>query len=325
LRRLNSLGRFLIVVALITDTTIQGRAIDTFQVPLTISTVNAIIWTLLIQYPFKSSFVIQEEPWGSLYTLVLTTSLAFMLVFRLNRVAIRWWDTRTMWGSVVANVRSLTSAIVEHCSHDLESRDEAICWTAGYLISLKQHMREEDGHFNYDELTGFLSKDQVDKIIASHHPCLYAASEIRCAINRACTVTADTPIALATLYVSNLRLIEHSLDVLIYNMGGLERVRSTPLPIVFVTHLRTFIMFYLLSLPFLYGHTWGWGTIPAVFVTSYALLGIDGAATECESPFKKRPNHLDMESFCITAFDDIEQIVRHNHEMQERQQRRNSY
>jgi putative membrane protein len=229
-----------------------------------------------------------------------------------------------MWGSVVAHARSLASAIVEHCNHDPESRDEAICWIAGYLIALKQHMREEDGHFNYDELMGFLSKDQVDNIAASSHPCLYAASEIRHAIKRACEVTADTPIAVGALYVSNLRLMENSLDVMIYNMGGLERVRSTPLPIVFVTHLRTFIMFYLLSLPYLYGHTWRLGTIPAVFVTSYALLGIDGAATECESPFKKRPNHLDMEAFCLTAFDDIEQIVCHNHELQERLQRRNS-
>jgi predicted membrane chloride channel (bestrophin family) len=101
----------------------QGRAIDTFLVPLSISTVNSIIWTLLIKFPFQNSFKIQEEPWGSIYTLVLTTSLAFMLVFRLNRVAIRWWDTRAMWGSIITNTRVLTSAIVEHCNHDPESRD----------------------------------------------------------------------------------------------------------------------------------------------------------------------------------------------------------
>mmetsp|Transcript_5731 Transcript_5731/g.10866 ORF Transcript_5731/g.10866 Transcript_5731/m.10866 type:complete len:313 (+) Transcript_5731:362-1300(+) len=303
---------------------IKGRAIDKFIVPLTIATVNSIIWTLLIQFPFKSSFEVQEEPWASIYTLVLTTSLAFMLVFRLNRVAIRWWDTRTMWGAVIVHTRSLTSAIVEHCRHDPESRDEAICWIAGYLIALKQYMREET-HFNYDELVGFLSKDQVDKIATSNHPCLYAASEVRHAIQRACKVTADTPIAIGALYVSNLRWMEHHLDVINFSMGGLERVRSTPLAIVFVTHLRTFIMFYLLSLPYLYGHTWGWGTIPAVFVTSYALLGIDGAASECESPFKKRPNHMNMEGFCLTLFNNIEEIVRHSHEMQERQERRNSY
>lgn len=244
-----------------------------------------------------------------------------MLVFRLNRVAIRWWDTRAMWGSVVAQARSLTSAIVEHCDHDPESRDEAIRWVAGYLISLKQHMREEDGHYHPDELAGFLNKDQVQKMATAAHPCLYAASEIRHVLKRAFTVRSYTPIAVGAMFVSNLRMMEQSLDVMVYNMGGLERVRSTPLPLVFVTHLRTFIMFYLLSLPYLYGHTWGWGTIPAVFVTSYALLGIDGSATECESPFKKRPNHLDMEGFCLTALGDIEQIVRHNHEMRQRQER----
>jgi predicted membrane chloride channel (bestrophin family) len=53
---------------------------------------------------------------SSFYNLVLTTALAFLLVFRLNRVAIRWWDTRMMWGTIVADARTLTDLILEHVS-----------------------------------------------------------------------------------------------------------------------------------------------------------------------------------------------------------------
>lgn len=52
----------------------------------------------------------------AMYNLVLTTALAFLLVFRLNRVAVRWWDTRTMWGAIVADARILASCILEHVS-----------------------------------------------------------------------------------------------------------------------------------------------------------------------------------------------------------------
>ena len=51
-----------------------------------------------------------------MYNLVLTTALAFLLVFRLNRVAVRWWDTRTKWGLIVAEARILTSCILEYVS-----------------------------------------------------------------------------------------------------------------------------------------------------------------------------------------------------------------
>merc|ERR1719223_1907670 len=107
-------------------------------------------------------------------------------------------------------------------------------------------------------------------------------------------------------------MMEHCIHKLVEEMGGLERVRSTPLPIIFVTHLRTFLLGYLLSLPYFYGQLWGWGTIPAVALTAYALLGIDGSSSECESPFDKRPNHLDMEGFCMTIMADILQLVTHH-------------
>ena len=223
-----------------------------------------------------------------------------------------------MWGSVIAHSRLLAGAIVEHCDHEPECRDLAIAWVAAHAIALKEHMRDNDGCFEYEEIVGFLSPEQFKCVASSTHPCLYAATEIRHALKRAFTVSADTPAALGASYSSEMRLMEKSLDALIQNMGGLERVRSTPLPITFVSHLRTFIMFYLLSLPYLYGHTWGYGTIPSVFFTAYALLGIDGSASECESPFKKRPNHLDMEGFCLTIFSNIEEIIFHNHDLQQR-------
>lgn len=266
----------------------QGRGIDRFIVPLIIVTLNAVVWTILIKISFRDKFEYDEEPWSSLYTLVLTTSLAFLLVFRLNRVAIRWWDTRRMWGEVIEHSRVLVNGILEHTSHEPRYRDEAISWVGGYAIALKQHMRREKS-IDFDEVAGFLSNAQVNDLTEATHCCLYAVSEIRHALKLAFTVTANTPAALGFSYSSELRMLEKSLHAMIASMGGLERVRSTPLPIAFVTHLRTFIMFYLLSLPYLYGHTWGWGTIPAVALTAYALLGIDGSSSECESPFDKRP------------------------------------
>jgi putative membrane protein len=146
----------------------------------------------------------------------------------------------------------------------------------------------------------------------TNHPYLYLIANIRHSINHALKITAETPTSLSIAYASEMRLMEKHLNNLILLMGGLERVRATPLPIVFVTHLRTFLMVYLLSMPYLYGHLWGWGTIPAASITAYILLGIDGSASECVSPFKKRANHLAMEAYCVNALNNIEDLYIEN-------------
>jgi putative membrane protein len=69
-------------------------------------------------------------------------------------------------------------------------------------------------------------------------------------------------------------------------------------------------MGYILSLPFVYEGYWGWGTIPAVAAVAFALLGIEGAATECENPFSpKRTNHLGMDGFCEATQREIMELL----------------
>lgn len=300
---------------------IKERALDTFVTPWIITSLNSIVWTVLIHVkPFKdrlgNEVVLDiEEEWRTFFSLVLTTTMAFLLVFRLNRVAIRWWDTRRMWGVIIAQCRMLASSILIHTNHDPKHRDNAIKWLLTYPIAVKQHLRSEL-EFKNEELAGILSTTEIQSIADSNHLCLYAATEIRHSLYLAFKVAPETVIVDAYSHNSVMRMYEKSIDMLIDQMGGLERVRATPLPIVYVTHLRTFLMIYLLSLPYFYGHSLGWGTIPAIIMSSYALLGIDGAAAECESPFRKgRPNHLDMEKFCTIVFNDIEQLLVHNEQL----------
>ncbi len=83
--------------------------------PWLLSTINAIAWTILAKV-YKDKMVINLETTSSLYNLVLTTVLAFLMVFRINRAALRWWDTRTMWGRIVSDVRIIAICVLEHVS-----------------------------------------------------------------------------------------------------------------------------------------------------------------------------------------------------------------
>lgn len=240
---------------------------------------------------------------------MLNTSLSFLLVFRLNRAAERYWLARTSWGTIVGNIRHLVSGIEAHGGHDEESRDCAIQWIAAFAVATMQYIR---GILDIppEMLAGVLDPKNVYRMAASSHPPLYASDRVRAALTDLFLVTPETPPGLALAWSQQLDTLEKTLNNMMDQEGAMERIRSTPLPLVYVAHLRIFLIVFLLSLPYIWYPSWRWSTIPIVFVTSFAMLGLEGAAVEVESPFRRnRPNHLDMDAFCIVIMRTIQQTL----------------
>jgi len=181
----------------------------------------------------------------------------------------------------------------------------------------------------FDQLAGILSKENIQSIenelSKGNHPALFAASELRHILRNATRVYSNTSVPLAIAYTSEMKHYERYMHSLVTNVGGMERVRSTPLPIVYVTHLRTFLFLFLLTMPYIYGNAWDWWCIPYVSIIAFLLLGVDGAASECEIPFSNnRANHLNMSSYCLLALRNIQQLVVHSADIHSRGKRNNS-
>jgi predicted membrane chloride channel (bestrophin family) len=117
----------------------------------------------------------------------------------------------------------------------------------------------------------------------------------------------DTPPGLAHAWSQQLDMLENKT---LNNIMVMERIRSSPLPLVYVMHLRIFLFVFFISLPYIWYPSWRWSTIPIVLVTSFAMLGLEGIAIEVEYPFRRdRPNHLDTDNFCTVALGTIQQTV----------------
>jgi predicted membrane chloride channel (bestrophin family) len=80
---------------------LQGRALDRYIVPLAIVTVNAIIWTVVAEAVLLVQPGAEIVGIEGVLSLVVSTTLAFLQVFRLNRSAERYWVARESWGAVV--------------------------------------------------------------------------------------------------------------------------------------------------------------------------------------------------------------------------------
>ena len=336
----------------ITLLTCEGRALDRIVLPWFLVTLNSIIWTIVYEKSptIKGMMVLQELPakenLQGFLTIVLNTTMAFLLVFRLNRSATRFWMARQCWGVIVVRSRAIVSTVLVHGSHHPQQRDHVIRWVAAFSIASMNFVR---GIKEIDPncVAGILNEEELEDLCTAIHPPLYAADMIRIHMCELFSPDVDTttntededgtgfnnnndimPSPLQSYAVNDLRTkqliaIEDQLNSMIDESGAMERIKGTPLPLVYVTHLRTWLMLFLLSMPYFWEASLGYATIPVVFLTAFALLGVEGAAEEVESPFRKdRTNHLDMDSFCLAVLSNILQQTKHD---ADRRRRRHSF
>ena len=298
----------------------------------------------------------QLEEFERMYTLIFTT-LGFMLVFRMSRAAVRFWDCRAAWGAIIFKSYSLCdNAIVAIGPIAPSQAEELVRWCVAFGVGVKCVLRREK--FPVEQVSGFLGADEVETMEReAKHYALYCARKMRRAATAALMAvegedklmemitkqTSDTqasresiramrtwksdarevsceieypqahhPVRKMEPHMAStlMQTMEKDIAALIDHCGTMERIKATRLPIAYVSHLRTFLMGYILSLPFVYEGYWGWGTIPAVAAVAFALLGIEGAATECENPFSpKRTNHLGMDGFCEATQREIMELL----------------
>merc|ERR1712154_630013 len=69
-------------------------------------------------------------------------------------------------------------------------------------------------------------------------------------------------ISINLLRTQQLISLEKQLNTMIDEEGAMERIKGTPLPLVYVTHLRTWLVLFLLSMPYFWEPSLGYATIP---------------------------------------------------------------
>jgi len=277
---------------------VRGRALDLVLLPWFVAVFHSVIYCI-IQEVVLERRQRDMKSWEIFFSLVLNTTLSFLLVFRLNRAADRYWSARTLWGILIAKARMFSGVITAHADHDVRNRDEALRWIMAFVIATMEFLRNIKD-LPKDNFAGILSHGEVEKLASNSHPPIYALDKARSYVNKIFPVDADTPLPVAQLYTQRSNSLEVQINGMLECCGGLERIRGTPLPMVYVAHLRTFLMLALLFFPYVWGPTWRWATIPAVACTAFAWLGIDAAASEAGSPFsQQRVNSLDMDGYCL--------------------------
>merc|ERR1719252_326458 len=96
--------------------------------------------------------------------------------------------------------------------------------------------------------------------------------------------------------------IDATISTLVDLTGANERIFKSPIPLVYTRLTARFLTIFLVMLPLALwgqlGESWNhWATIPATFVISFFLFGIEEVGIQTEEPFSILP----LEAFCNGA------------------------
>lgn len=210
---------------------------------------------------------------------------------------------RAAAGKMVEACRIVASQAIVASHHNSEIRDEFLRWNLAFPVAVKNLLRSEPG--TPGELAGVLSVADSDALLSAAQQPLHCLQMMRMSAFEMAATSPQDPTLAAVQHDG----IDGSLAALSGAMNAMERLNNTPQPFAYAAHVRVLLLAYLLFLAVYLQPFCGWLTPPAVAFVSFALVGTETAATECERPFKRRPDHLPLERYCLVAADNVVQLL----------------
>jgi len=170
---------------------------------------------------------------------------------------------------------------------DLHER--IVVWSIAFTHSLRYSLR---GGRGLGSIAGRPPAEEVEKILAAEHVPLAITIKLTETLNEARSRGLISEMVFCHLDRHVVELSDQT--------GACERIRNTPLPFVYMVHIRRALILFTGSLPFVEVGPLGWLTIPCTFIVAYFLYGIEEIGVEIEDPFGEDINDIPLDSISAT-------------------------
>lgn len=306
---------------------LRGRNFRMLMLPLFLLVVLDVAWWFVFDRLLIGDFSEEEreriEELDKLVSPILIP-VSFLLVFRLGRAAVRFWEARASAGLLVEVCRKLISSVVVGCEQNIEMVNEFAVWISLFPISVKHFLRPESraqseaSCFKAKTMSShkysgsgtvigdLLSAPEAEKLIKSPCQPIYVLNKLRILVWK---MGNGDPGEGSPKQAMLYRHANEQVDALTKAWGAMERINGTPLPFVYVVHLRTFLMLYLTLWHLASIALNGWVSVFPLLIASWGLLGIEAAAVECERPFHWNKNHLALGRMCAVVASNVHQTL----------------
>jgi ion channel-forming bestrophin family protein len=214
----------------------------------------------------------------------MSLTLGWLLVFRTNSAYARWWEARTLWGSLVNASRNL--AVKLTCLVRLADQDSEFLQSR-----ISEFPKALMGHLRCAPTVQLDPRADGGSTNDDHRPALIVQELYGWLGNQKDAGRVDGDV---------MRVIDVELAKLLEVCGACERIARTPIVRSYRVFARQCILLFLLTLPWGIVSDFGWWTIPLTTITAYFMIGMEIVAEHVEEPFGHDEDDLDLEGLCKT-------------------------
>ncbi|MHA3737143.1 bestrophin family protein [Pseudomonas sp. Eth.TT006] len=234
---------------------------------------------------------------------LLGSALVVLISFRNSSAYARWWEARTLWGTMINSSRSFARQVLtllDDGEHEVNPVKATLLRRhVAYVNCLAAHLQ---GQPCPEEVRAFIPADEFARSGTTN--------------NFANDILTGSAALLAREYkagrLDSIRLarLESTMVDLSNSQGGMERIANTPLPYPYVYFPRLFISLFCLIVPVGLVESLGWFTPLASTVVGFMLLAIERIGTDLQSPFRHSEHQIQMEALCETIEKNLQSMQR---------------
>lgn len=221
---------------------------------------------------------------GALGFTVFGIALSLFLGFRNNAAYDRWWESRKLWGGLLADLRSLARE-AEMFVPDQALRHRLLRTALAFLHLHRANLRK----LKDDEVALRLGAAFLD----TPHPPDAALDAI----------AADLAEAHRQGGIDGygMRALSERLGSMALQQAGCERIVLTPLPYVYSLLIYRTTWLFCLLLPLALTGPAGWLAPLFVAIVGYVFFGLAEVTEELSHPFGLTANGLPLDAICRAA------------------------
>lgn len=227
------------------------------------------------------------------FHLIFSFILTIIISFRVNTSYARWWEGRTLWGSIVNNCRNLGLKFDTFVG--LYEYPDFYELLSALPTVIKAHLRKENAEIHTILLSLCIHEFE------GKHPVLLVTKKMYGILNQ---LREEKKIQLEQYLAMDVHLAN-----LMDMTGGCERIANTHVPPAFAFFVKQALLFYAIVFPFGWVDTFGFLIIPMMVMIVYILLGLEILSEELEEPFGKDDNDLPLNTIAKNIVRNVDQIA----------------
>lgn len=211
-------------------------------------------------------------------------TLAIFLGFRNSTSYARYWEARTLWGTLLNETRSLVRQAQTLCDAPQHAKSLALT-LAAFVHALRHQLRGTDAGADMQRLLLPGECERLATVRFRPAMLLLMAGEWLQARRREGCID---PVLVPAMEARLCKLSEA--------LGGCERIAGTPIPFTYAVIIHRTIYLYCVLLPFGLVDAIGFMTPVIVAFIAYTFFALEALGAELEEPFGTAPNDLALDA-----------------------------